>query len=79
MTETRAEYKTETENNNTAHRCSNCQKVYGFETDEGFLVSDGAWLKDFEIFRAKCGYCGAQIKWYSTDYRMQRLIKGRKK
>jgi len=65
------------------YRCPNpkCEIVYGYGTPDGYLNLRGSdlMIKDIEIARCKCAICGATIKWYSTDYRMKRLLKGRKK
>ncbi len=77
--EAKADYVTRAVVKTLEHRCDNCQKIYGFETAEGYLNSDGVWLKDIEIIRAKCGGCGATVKWYSTNQRMERMLRGRKR
>ena len=80
MSEPKAEYKTETAVEITEHRCPNpkCETVFGAENPNGYL-DIGGMIVDIEIIRGKCAICGATIKWYSTDYRMERMLRGRKK
>ncbi len=58
------------------HRCDACKNVYGYENSNGYLVV-GELIQT--IFRGWCAKCGATIKYYSTDARMERMIRGRKR
>ena len=82
MTETRAEYIVKTPDIEVRqvkrYKCRGCGNVFGSETPDGYL-DIGGMIVDIEIVRGKCAVCGDRIKWYSTDARMRRILKNRKK
>jgi hypothetical protein len=76
MSEPKAEYKTETAVESKENRCTKCDSDLGFESSSGHLIV-GNW--NVELIRGSCNVCGNPVKWYSTDWRMKQLLKGRKK
>ncbi len=58
------------------NQCVKCDSDLGLESSNGRLIV-GNW--SVEIIRGSCNVCGNPVKWYSTDWRMKQLMKGRKK
>jgi hypothetical protein len=74
MIETRIEYVIGTIDRRE-HSCPQCDRVFGVESPDGHLVVGELVLS---YFKGRCGTCGNPIKYYSTDARMERMLRGRR-
>ena len=76
MSEPIAERKTKTTVERREQKCSRCESIFGFITKDGFLLCGNLKV---QYMRGYCVNCGNTIRWLSTDERMRRMLKGKKK
>ncbi len=76
MSEIKEKYQTKTAVEVTEYKCEGCENVYGIETPEGYLETAEMIV---QMERGWCKNCGKEIRWFSNDYRLKRMLDKRRK